>query len=74
MVRNSYQSNLPVIFMVNLHKTCSLCIGSFKNYVDKMRWVGGQKLQFWSTFRVKTVLVEVGRWSKQGIIMSKYVK
>ena len=35
--------------------------GSFKNYVDKMRWVGGQKCFFLSTFRVKNVHVEVGR-------------
>ena len=37
-------------------------MGSFKNYMDKMRWVDGQKIcQFLSTFRVKNVHVEVGR-------------
>ena len=34
--------------------------GSFKNYVDKMRWVGGQKMLLFVEFRVKNVQVEVG--------------
>ena len=34
--------------------------GSFKNYVDKIRLVGGQKCLFLSTIRVKNVNTEVG--------------
>ena len=43
--------------------------GSFKNYVDKMRGVGGQKCQLLSMFRGKNVNVEVDRWSKKSKIM-----
>ena len=35
--------------------------GSFKNYVDKMRWEGGQKLIIFVHVQVKNVHVEVGR-------------
>ena len=35
-------------------------VGSFKNYVDKMRWVGDQKGLFFR-LRVNNVYVEVGR-------------
>ena len=35
---------------------CSLGMGSFTNYVDKMRWVGGQS-------NVHDCLRKVGRWS-----------
>ena len=41
--------------------------GSFKNYVDKMRGVDGSSL---TTLRVKNVLEEVGRWSKNSKICS----
>ena len=34
--------------------------GSFKNYVEKMRWVGGPKTLFVSTFRMK---MSVQRWA-----------
>ena len=34
--------------------------GSFKNYVDKMRWTGGQKMPIFSIFSL-TFFVEVGR-------------
>ena len=46
--------------------------GSFNNYVDKMRGIGGQKYQLLSTFWVKNVHVEVNRyrWSKR----EKYVR
>ena len=29
--------------------------GSFKNYIDKMKWVGGQKCLLLSTFNVKNL-------------------
>ena len=45
-------------------------MGSFNNYVDKMRWVGGPKMSIFVHFQGKKVHVEVGRWSKQGKIMS----
>ena len=35
--------------------------GPFKNYVDKVRWVGDQKMPFMYTFRVKNICAEVGR-------------
>ena len=35
-------------------------LGSFRNYVDKMRLVGGQKCLFLSRFGVKNVHIEVG--------------
>ena len=43
---------------------------SFNNYVDKMRWVGGQKMPILVHVQGKNVHVEVGRWSKKGKIMS----
>ena len=42
----------------------SICMpyqGPFKNYVDKVRQVGGQKMLFLSTFMIKNVHVQVGR-------------
>ena len=54
---------------------CKVCPyaqeGSFKNYVDKIRWVVGKKCPFLSTFSVKNVHVEVGRW--KGKMLPKYV-
>ena len=41
--------------------------GPFKNYVDKMRGVGGS---FLSTLKVQNVHAEVGRWSSKSKIMS----
>ena len=38
----------------------------FNDYVDKIRWVGGQKCLFLSMFRVRIVHIKVGRWSKKG--------
>ena len=40
-------------------------LGSIKNYVDKMRWAGGQKMPFLSTFGVKDIHVEVGWYSQE---------
>ena len=43
-------------------------MGSFKNYMDKVRWVDGQNIcLFLSTFRLKNTHVEVG---KKGKILS----
>ena len=42
--------------------------GSFDNYVDKMRLVGGPKMSI-CVHRVKNVLVKVVRWSKKCKIM-----
>ena len=39
--------------------------GSFKNYVDKVRWVGGQKMPILCTFLHTTV----GRWSEEVLKM-----
>ena len=35
---------------------------SMTTYLDKKRWVGGQKCLFLSTIRVKNVHLDVGRW------------
>ena len=45
-------------------------MGSFKNYVDKKRGVGGPKMYFLATFRINNVHAKVGRWSKKSKIMS----
>ena len=39
---------------------------SFKNYVDKMRGVGGQKMPILVHVQGTNVHVEVGRWSEKG--------
>ena len=44
--------------------------GSFKNYVDKMRWVVVPEMPFMSTLRVKNVHAEVGMCSKRSEITS----
>ena len=50
-------------------------MGSFKNYMDKMRWVDGQKICLSvSTSMVKNVHIEVGRKVvKKDKILSTYV-
>ena len=57
---------------------CTLCRasyaglqGSFKNQVDKMRWVAGQKCMFLSTFRLKSVRLEA-RHSGYSFFLTSY--
>ena len=42
--------------------------GAFNDYVDKIRWIGGQKMSIFTTLSVKNAHVEVGRWSKGKIV------
>ena len=42
--------------------------GSFKNYVDKTRCVGGQKMPVFVHVQGKNVHVEIGTYSKKGKI------
>ena len=53
-----------VIQIVAAAATCC-CKGSFKNYVDKIRGIGGQKCHLLATFRMKNVHVVVGRCPKR---------
>ena len=45
-------------------------LGSFNNYVDKMRWVDGPKVSIFVHIEGKNVHIEVGRWSKKDKLMS----
>ena len=56
--------------LLNLASGSNVTRESFKNYVEKMRWVGGQKCIFLFMSRVKYVYVEEERWSKKDKILS----
>ena len=44
--------------------------GTFNEYMEKKRWVGGPKRGFFPGSGLKNVQVEVGRWSIKGAILS----
>jgi hypothetical protein len=60
----AYCPNIYTVIQIVAAATCC-CKGSFKNYVEKMRGIGGQKYQLLATFRMNNVHVEVGSCPKR---------
>ena len=52
---------------------CKVHLGSFKNYVDKMEWVGGQKMPIWVHVQGEKCPLGGRQVVKKGKIMSTYL-
>ena len=61
----AYCPNIYTVIQIVAAAATCCCKGSFKNYVDKMRGIGGQKCHLLATFRMKNVHVAVGRCPKR---------
>ena len=57
-----FSSVSALLYFSSRFSGCFTCMGSFNNYVDKRRWVGGQKLPIYVHVQAKKLHLEVGRY------------